>query len=126
MALLDIPRPVVRFDPQYFAINYAYSSMLETTHTYRATVDNHSQVSDDLDDCGLSASASKLWNVARCYTQDQWDEDGKIPDDSELKSELNEHDRCSDLHSQPSQRVLEELAESVTGSVQSTPTRRDL
>jgi transposase len=90
--------------------------MLETTRAYRATILNHSQVSDDhdLDQCGFSASASKLWSVARHYTQDWWDEDGEIPNDSELKSGLKKHERYSDLHSQSTQQVLEELAESVT------------
>nr|WP_303704068.1 hypothetical protein [Haloquadratum walsbyi] len=37
-----------------------------------------------------------------------------IPDDSELKSELNEHDRYSGLYSQSTQRLLEKLAESVS------------
>ncbi|EMA58707.1 RNA-guided endonuclease InsQ/TnpB family protein [Halorubrum lipolyticum] len=86
--------------------------MLETTRTYRAKIVNHQQVSDELDQCGFSAS--KLWNVARYYSQGRWDEDGEIPDDGELKSELKEHERYSDLHSQSSQRVLEELAESFT------------
>jgi putative transposase len=84
--------------------------MLETTRTYRAKIVNHEQVSDDLDNCGHSAS--KLWNVARTYTQNRWDEDDEIPDESDLKTELKEHERYSDLHSQSSQRVLEELAES--------------
>jgi hypothetical protein len=35
-------------------------------------------------------------------------------DDGELKSEFKEHVRYSDLHSQSSQQVLEELAESFT------------
>ncbi|SEO19480.1 transposase, IS605 OrfB family, central region [Halogranum amylolyticum] len=69
-------------------------------------------MSGDLNQCGFSAS--KLWNVARYYTQGRWDEDGEIPDDGELKSELKEHERYRDLHSQSSQRVLEELAESFT------------
>ena len=62
--------------------------MLETTRTYRAKISNHQQVSDDLDQCGFSAS--KPWSVARYYTQCRWDEDGEIPDDGELKSELKE------------------------------------
>jgi len=40
-----------------------------------------------------------------------WDETGEIPDDSDLKSELKGHDNYKGLHSQSSQRVLEELAE---------------
>ncbi len=87
--------------------------MLDTTRTYRAKIVNHQQVCDDLDQCGFSAS--KLWNVGRYYTQQRWDENGEIPDDAELKSELKTHERYSDLHSQSSQRVLEELAEAFSG-----------
>ena len=87
--------------------------MLETTRTYRVKIVNHSQVNDDLDDCGFSAS--KLWNVARYHTQHVWDETGEIPSEADLKRELKDHERYSDLHSQSSQRVLEELAESFNG-----------
>ena len=87
--------------------------MLETTRTYVARITNHEQVRDDLDKCGFAAS--KLWNVGRYYIQERWDKDGKIPDEAELKSELKDHERYSDLHSQSSQRVLEELAEAFTG-----------
>ncbi|MEZ3145115.1 RNA-guided endonuclease InsQ/TnpB family protein [Halobaculum sp. MBLA0143] len=86
--------------------------MLETTRTYVARITNHRQVRDDLDQCGFSAS--KLWNVGRYYIQQRWDDDGEIPDEAELKSELKHHERYSDLHSQSSQRVLEELAEAFT------------
>jgi transposase len=66
--------------------------MLETTRTYRTKVVNHQQASNDLNDCGFSAF--KPWNVVR------WDDDGEIPDDSELEFELKEHERhrYSDLH----------------------------
>ena len=74
--------------------------MLETTRTYVARITNHSQVRDDLDQCGFSAS--RLWNVGRYYIQQQWDDDGEIPDEAELKSELKNHERYSDLHSQSS------------------------
>ncbi len=87
--------------------------MLETTRTYVARITNHGQVRDGLDQCGFSAS--KLWNVGRYYIQERWDDDGEIPDEAELKSELKGHERYSDLHSQSSQRVLEELAEAFTG-----------
>ena len=87
--------------------------MLETTRTYVASITIYQQVRDDLDACGFAAS--KLWNVGRYYSQDRWDEDGEIPDEKELKSELKDHERYSDLHSQSSQRVLEELAEAFTG-----------
>ncbi|MFQ3293220.1 MAG: putative transposase [Halobacteriales archaeon] len=87
--------------------------MLETTRTYVAKITNYQQVRDDLDQYGFSAS--KLWNVGRYSIQQRWDEDGEIPDEAELKPELKDHERYSDLHSQSSQRVLEELAEAFTG-----------
>ena len=74
--------------------------MLETTRTYRAKLVNHQQVSDDLDDCGHSAS--KLWNVARYHIHQEWDETGEIPSEADLKRELKDHERYSDLHSQSS------------------------
>jgi putative transposase len=87
--------------------------MLETTRTYRARIVNHQQVSDDLDDCGHSVS--KLWNVARYHIPQEWDGTGEIPSEADLKRELKDHERYSDLHSQSSQRVLEELAEAFNG-----------
>jgi putative transposase len=51
--------------------------MLKTTRTYRAKIVNHSQVSDDLDDCGHSAS--KLWSVVRYHSQQECDDTGEIP-----------------------------------------------
>jgi Transposase and inactivated derivatives len=89
--------------------------MSRTIRTLEATITNHQQVRDDLDQLGWAAS--KLWNVGRYYAQQQWDETGEIPDDGELKSELKSHERYTDLHSQSSQRVLEELAEAFTGWV---------
>lgn len=77
--------------------------------TYRATIRNHSHVCGALDRCGWSAS--KLWNVGRYHIQQEWADTGEIPDDGELKSELKGHEKYQDLHSQSSQRVLEELAE---------------
>ncbi len=74
--------------------------MLKTTRTYRAKIVNHHQVSDDLDDCGHSAS--KLWNVARYHTQQEWDDTGEIPSEADLKRELKDHELYSDLHSQSS------------------------
>jgi putative transposase len=111
--LPDIPRPVVTFTTLIVISAYEHSSMLETTRTYRAKLVNYQQVSDDLDDCGHSAS--KLWNVARYYSQQEWDDNGEIPSEADLKRELKDHERYSDLHSQSSQRVLEELAESFSG-----------
>ena len=74
--------------------------MLETTRSYVARITNHRQVRDELDQCGLSAS--KLWNVGRHYIKQRWDEDSEIPNEAELKSELKDHERYSDLHSQSS------------------------
>ena len=79
------------------------------TRTIKASVTNHSQVCDDLDSHGFAAS--KLWNVGRWTIQRVWDAIGHIPDGDELSSYLNSHDRYADLHSQSSQRVLQELAE---------------
>jgi len=87
--------------------------MLNTTRTYVAKITNHQQVRDDLNACGFSAA--KLWNVGRYYIQEQWDETGEIPEEDELKSELKDHERYNDLHSQTSQRVLEELSEAFNG-----------
>ncbi|MFQ3293783.1 MAG: putative transposase [Halobacteriales archaeon] len=87
--------------------------MGRTIRTFEATITNQHQVRDDLDQLGWAAS--KLWNVGRYYAQEQWDETGEIPDDGELKAELKSHERYTDLHSQSSQRVLEELAEAFNG-----------
>ncbi|NHN66024.1 IS200/IS605 family element transposase accessory protein TnpB [Haloarcula sp. JP-Z28] len=56
-------------------------------------------------------SASKLWNVALYYARQQWDETREIPDEKELKRELKTHPKYKGLHSQSSQKVLEELSE---------------
>jgi putative transposase len=77
--------------------------------THRAKIVNHGQVSGDLDQCGWSVS--KLWNVGLYHCQHEWDETGEIPDGNDLKSELKGHEKYTDLQSQSSQRVLEELAE---------------
>jgi len=84
--------------------------MLEVHRTYVASIRNHSQVADSLDRHGWSAS--KLWNVANHYAHNQWEDTGEIPDHKELKHELKDHPKYNGLHSQSSQRVLEELAES--------------
>jgi len=77
--------------------------------TYRAKICNHSQVVEMLDRHGWSAS--KLWNVTNYHSREVWDKTGEIPDDSDLKRELKVHTTYKGLHSQSSQRVLEELAE---------------
>ena len=66
--------------------------MLETTRTYRANIVNHSQVSDDLDDFGHSAS--KLWNVARYYSQQVWDDTGETPSEADLKREVKDYEEA--------------------------------
>jgi len=86
---------------------------MRTVRTFEASITNQQQVRNDLDQLGHAAS--KLWNVGRHYAQEQWDETGEIPGDGELKSELKDHERYTGLHSQSSQRVLEELAEAFNG-----------
>jgi len=83
--------------------------MLEVHRTHRARILNRSQVEDSLDRHGWSAS--KLWNVANYHSRQVWEDTGEIPDHEELKSELKGHNKYKGLHSQSSQRVLEELAE---------------
>ena len=83
--------------------------MLEIHRTHRARIRNHSQVADPLDRHGWSAS--KLWNVANYHSRQQWENTGEIPNHADLKDELKDHDNYRGLHSQSSQRVLEELAE---------------
>ena len=83
--------------------------MLEVHRTHQAKIRNHSQVADSLDRHGWSAS--KLWNVANYHSRNVWDETGEIPDHGDLKYELKGHTNYNGLHSQSSQRVLEELAE---------------
>ncbi|WP_435100624.1 RNA-guided endonuclease InsQ/TnpB family protein [Halorubrum sp. N11] len=83
--------------------------MLEVHRTHKAKILNHSQVEGSLDRHGWSAS--KLWNVANYHTRQVWEETGEIPDHGDLKDELKGHTNYKGLHSQSSQRVLEELAE---------------
>jgi putative transposase len=83
--------------------------MLEVHRTHQAKIRNHSQVADSLDRHGWSAS--KLWNVANYHSRNVWEETGEIPDHGDLKHELKGHTTYNGLHSQSSQRVLEELAE---------------
>jgi putative transposase len=83
--------------------------MMEVHRTHRAKIRNHSQVAESLDRHGWSAS--KLWNVANYHSRRKWEEMGEIPDHEELKTELKTHSKYKGLHSQSSQRVLEELAE---------------
>jgi putative transposase len=87
--------------------------MLELHRTYQAKIRNHGQVADSLDRHGWSAS--KLWNVANYHSREVWENTGEIPDHGDLKDELKTHNTYKGLykglHSQSSQRVLEELAE---------------
>ncbi len=62
-------------------------------------------------------SASKLWNVANYYARQQWDETGEIPDENELTHELKTHPKYNGLHSQSSQKVLEELSQAYSSWV---------
>ena len=83
------------------------------TRTYTASIRNQSRVSDDLDSLGFAAS--KLWNVGRWTISRVWDEIDYIPEHDELTSYLKSYERYDDLHSQSSQRVLQELAEAFNG-----------
>jgi len=83
--------------------------MLVVHRTHKAKILNHSQVEGSLDRHGWSAS--KLWNVANFHSRQVWEETGEIPDHGDLKDELKVHTNYKGLHSQSSQRVLEELAE---------------
>ncbi|MFC7188130.1 RNA-guided endonuclease InsQ/TnpB family protein [Halorubrum yunnanense] len=95
--------------------------MLEVHRTHRATIRNHSQVAESLDRHGWSAS--KLWNVANYYARNVWNDTGEIPDHGRLKDELKTHTNYNGLHSQSSQRVLEELAEAFTSWYESDDDR---
>ncbi|MUW13468.1 IS200/IS605 family element transposase accessory protein TnpB [Halorubrum sp. CBA1125] len=79
------------------------------TRTYTASIRDQSRVQDDLDSLGFAAS--KLWNVGRWTCSRIWDEIDHIPNHNELTAYLKSHERYADLHSQSSQRVLQELAE---------------
>jgi putative transposase len=83
--------------------------MLEVHRTHRAKILNHGQVEEPLDRHGWSAS--KLWNVANYHSRDVWEDTGEIPAHGDLKDELKGHTKYKGLHSQSSQRLLEELAE---------------
>jgi putative transposase len=83
--------------------------VLEVHRTHQASIRNHGQVADSLDRHGWSAS--KLWNVANYHARQVWEETGEIPNHDALKRELKDHPKYKGLHSQSSQRVLEELAE---------------
>jgi len=83
--------------------------MLEVHRSHQAKILNHGQVAESLDRHGWSAS--KLWNVANYHSREVWDETGEIPNHGDLKDELKTHNKYKGLHSQSSQRVLEELAE---------------
>lgn len=86
--------------------------MATTSRTYVCRIHNHQQVQDALDRHGWSAS--KLWNVALYHVRQQWVETGEIPAEAELKSEVKDHPKYEGLHSQSSQKVLEELSEAFT------------
>jgi putative transposase len=79
------------------------------TRTFTADIRNQTQARRQLDPLGHSAS--KLWNVGRHTIQRVWNQAGVIPDEDVLKEYLNSHERYEDLHSQSSQKVLEELSE---------------
>jgi putative transposase len=83
------------------------------TRTYTASIRNQQQVQEDLDHLGFAAS--KLWNVGRWTISRVWDAIDYIPEHDELTAYLKSHEHYDDLHSQSSQRVLQELAEAFNG-----------
>ena len=83
------------------------------TRTVIADIHNQHQVRDDLDSLGFAAS--KLWNVGRWTAQRVWDACGHIPGANALMDYLKTNERYADLHSQLSQRVLQELGEAFDG-----------
>lgn len=83
--------------------------MPTTRRTHICRIQNHSQVADALNRHGWSAA--KLWNVANYYARQQWNKTGEIPDEGEFKHELKNHSKYNGLHSQSSQKVLEELSQ---------------
>jgi len=95
--------------------------MPTTRRTHISRIRNHSQVKDALDRHGWGAS--KLWNVANYHTREVWDDTGEIPGENALKHDLKDHPTYEDLHSQSSQRVLEELAEAFSAWVGSDDDR---
>jgi putative transposase len=95
--------------------------MPTTRRTHICRIQNHTQVRESLDKHGWSAS--KLWNVANYHARNVWDGTGEIPDESKLKSEVKEHPKYKGLHSQSSQKVLEELSEAFTSWFNSDDSR---
>jgi putative transposase len=83
-----------------------------TRRTHICRIRNHQQVQDALDRHGWSAS--KLWNFPTYYARQQRDETGETPDESELKYEVKTYTKYKGLHSQSSQKLLEELSEVFT------------
>lgn len=80
---------------------------MEVLRTEKCEILNHSQVVGDIDE--LSVSVCKLWNVARYKCEQVWKKTDEIPSESELKSELKDHEKYRELHSQTAQNVIEEL-----------------
>lgn len=65
------------FTSEYRIIAYKAFQMLEVHCTYRAKIRNHSQVEEQLDRHGWSAS--KLWNVANYHSRTVWEETRSLP-----------------------------------------------
>lgn len=80
---------------------------MEVLRTEKCKILNYSQVANSIDE--LSVSACKLWNIARYECEQEWKENGRIPSESVLKSNLKEHKIYRELHSQTAQNVIEEL-----------------
>ena len=112
MAWLDIPCCVIRIFKSVYLCRLRIAKQV-VTRTYTVSIRNQSRVFNDLDSLGFAAS--KLWNVGRWACERVWSEIGYIPSHTELTAYLKSHERYDDLHSQSTQRVLQELAEAFNG-----------
>ena len=68
----------------FFISNCTSQNGVGDNSPHRAKITNHQQVRDDLDQCGFSVS--KLWNVGRYDIQQQWDDEGEIPDEAGVET----------------------------------------
>lgn len=82
---------------------------MQVQRTFTCKIENHDQVESLLNENGVIAS--KLWNIARYYTQERWDDDGEIPSYAELCRELKNHEHYKRLPNHTAQQVFKELSE---------------
>jgi len=110
------PRSLISIYKIYYILWGQFNAGDDSPYVTRIT--NYEQVRDDLDQCEVSAS--KLWNVGRYYIQERWDDDGKIPGEGELKSELKDHERYGTVYIREISRQKD--GEPVTMAVKSVST----